>query len=270
MYNSKNNDLSPTLRPKKIRKKINELFKKVVSIFDKYLITNNNNKNKISCKNNQQEILNKINQNILMNKKRIRTKNKKPINIINQSKNKIENHNNKKIQIFKIFYTCKVYCMKFILQWLNKTLKRIKCKETFKKIEGKIIGKCQTRFNLNFINLELKNIFNQYKISTLYKKKKDSSFDPFYNKKLIEKIYAEPIKFEQVIKILNLTFKEVFNKYWKMKSTNFKLEYKMRNQYLLNSFLLTLKKKDKQLFDAVRKFVHVDIELFLQRRIIKK
>ena len=273
MYNRKNIDLSPPLRPKKIKKKINELFIKVSSIFDKILNPNNinnNNKNTISFKKNQQEILNKINQNILLNKKRIRTKNKKTFNKINQSKNKIENQNEQNIQIFKIFYKCKVYCMKFILQWLNRTLKKIKCKEKFKKLEGKIIGNCQTRFNLTFINLELKKIFNQYKISTLYKKKKDSSFDPFYNKKLIDKIYSEPIKFDKVIQILNLTFKDVFNNYWKMKSSNFKLKYKMRNKYLLNSFLFTLKKKKIKLLDAVRKFVNADIELFLQNRIIKK
>jgi len=260
--------LSSTLQSKKIEANYNELFKKIVSIFDK-LLTPNNNNNKISFKTNQKEIL-KTKQNILLNKKRKSSnpkKNKKKFNKINQSKNKIDNQN---IQIFKVYYKCKVYCMKFILQWLNKTLKQIKCKETFKKLEGKIISNCQTKFNLNFINLELKNIFNEYKISTLYRKKKDSSFEPFYNKQLIEKIYSEPIKFEKVIKILNLTFKNVFNNYWKMKSTSFKLQYKMRNKYLLNSFLLTLKKKNKQLFDAVRKFVHIDIELFLKQRIIKK
>ena len=72
-----------------------------------------------------------------------------------------------------------------------------------------------------------------------------------------------------MIDILNLSFKIIFNKYWKMKSSIFKETYNFRNKYLLDSYLRRLMKTNFINAIAIKNFTKIDIKEFLNTRIPK-
>ena len=280
-------NLSTSIRPSffEINFKYTELFNQIESIFNIYLLSDNqnhliNNKNKSKkILKNSLDTLNLIKCNNFLNQKRsYNNKNKDSKNNVNISLNcelnllNVKNSKEKKLQIFKIFYKCKVHCMKFILEWINKLLQKLKCKNKLRKIDGKIIEDCTIEFNLFFIELTLKDIFTNYEVSELYKKKIDINIDKSYrsyNKELINFIYNNKEKFKIVIDILNLSFKIIFNKYWKMKSSIFKETYNFRNKYLLDSYLRRLMKTNFINAIAIKNFTKIDIKEFLNTRIPK-
>ena len=280
-------NLSTSIRPSfsEIDFQYTELFNQIESIFNTFLLSDsqnhiiyNKNQSKKKLKNSL-DTLNLIKCNNFLNHKRSDNKtDKNPKNNVNISLNNelnklnLKNSEEKKIKIFKIFYKCKVHCMKFILEWINKILQKLKCKHKLRKIHGKIIEDCSIEFNLFFIELTLKDIFTTYEVSELYKKKiginKDKSYRS-YNKELINFIYNNKEKFKIVIDILNLNFKIIYNKYWKMKSTKFKETYNFRNKYLLDSYLRRLMKTNFTNANAIKNFTKIDIKEFLKNRIPK-
>ena len=280
-------NLSTSIRPSfsEIDFQYTELFNQIESIFNTFLLSDsqnhiiyNKNQSKKKLKNSL-DTLNLIKCNNFLNQKRSHNnKNKDSKNNVNISLNcelnllNVKNSKEKKLQIFKIFYKCKVYCMKFILEWINKLLQKLKCKNKLRKIDGKIIEDCTIEFNLFFIELTLKDIFTNYEVSELYKKKIDINIDKSYrsyNKELINFIYNNKEKFKIVIDILNLSFKIIFNKYWKMKSSIFKETYNFRNKYLLDSYLRRLMKTNFINAIAIKNFTKIDIKEFLNTRIPK-
>ena len=272
--------LQTSERPKKIS--YNPILKKVNSILNNHLLSNvNNSKNSLEMNTNLKSQMKnsviKLNYSKFdpfLNNKRNLSKDLKNINIneknmiYNERKNiNNENQENNNPQTFKIYYKCKVYCMKFILEWLNKTLKNIKFKKKLRKISGKVLEDCSTKFNLRFIKLTLKDIFEKFQVSKLYKSKVNLKMNDMYNKDLIKEIYENKEKFQSVIEILNLKFETIFNYYWKMKSNEFKEKYKFRNKYLLNTFLTRLKKKNMKYTLAIKKFTKKNLEDFLLEKI---
>ena len=119
----------------------------------------------------------------------------------------------------------------YIHNLLNKSL--ISKDIIFSKLDSKINKELKKDFNLNLLDRTIRDIYEKTEISS--KLRKISVINSNINKEIIQKIYQENIE-EQTIKILNLTYFELFQIFRsKIKSIDYKLEIKKSQIPLLNT-----------------------------------
>ena len=119
----------------------------------------------------------------------------------------------------------------FIHNLLNKSLKSEKIK--FLKLESKINKELKRDFNLKLLNRTIRDIYEKSEISK--KLRKLSKINSNNNREIISTIYEQNIE-EQTIKILNLTYFELFQMFRsKIKSLSLELELKKSEIPLLNT-----------------------------------
>ena len=100
----------------------------------------------------------------------------------------------------------KSYFIRFINEILNKSVKNKNYE--FLKLDSKISENLKKDFNLQLLDATIKDIYNNSKISTKYRRQIKDSSDK--NKFLIKIIFEEKREIE-TINILNLTFRELFD-----------------------------------------------------------
>ena len=114
---------------------------------------------------------------------------------------------------------------------LNKSLRNKDMK--FSKLSCKINKELKRDFNLNLLNRTIRDIYENTEISKKLRKLSNINFN--INRKIISKIYEENFE-EQTIKILNLTYFELFQMFRsKIKSLSLELEIKKSEIPLLNT-----------------------------------
>jgi hypothetical protein len=119
----------------------------------------------------------------------------------------------------------------FIHNLLNKSLTNKDIK--FLKLSSEINKELKRDFNIKLLNRTIRDIYENTEIST--KLRKQSKVNYNINREIISKIYEENIE-EQTIKILNLTYFELFQIFRsKIKSIDFALEIKKSQIPLLNT-----------------------------------
>ena len=119
----------------------------------------------------------------------------------------------------------------FIHNLLNKSLKNKDIK--FLKLGSKINKELKRDFNLKLLNRTIRDIYENTEITK--KLRKLTKINSNINKEIISKIYEENIE-EQTIKILNLTYFELFQMFRsKIKSLSLELEIKKNEISLLNT-----------------------------------
>lgn len=110
---------------------------------------------------------------------------------------------------------------------MNKSLKNKDIK--FLKLGSKINKELKRDFNLKLLNRTIRDIYENTEITK--KLRKLTKINSNINKEIISKIYEENIE-EQTIKILNLTYFELFQMFRsKIKSISLELEIK-KNEIL--------------------------------------
>ena len=119
----------------------------------------------------------------------------------------------------------------FIHNLLNKSLRNKDIQ--FLSLSSKINKELKRDFNLKLLNRTIRDIYETTEISK--KLRKLSKVNSNINREIISKIYEENIE-EQTIKILNLTYFELFQMFRsKIKSLSLELEIKKSEISLLNN-----------------------------------
>ena len=119
----------------------------------------------------------------------------------------------------------------FIHNLLNKSLKDKGMK--FLKLNSKLNEGLKRDYNLDLLNRTIRDIYEKSKITSKLRKQAESN--PNKNREIISKIYEENVE-EQTIKILNLTYLELFKIFRsKIVSLDLELEIKKSEISLLNT-----------------------------------
>ena len=126
-----------------------------------------------------------------------------------KSLNNKDNGKHNKLSEDNIIEKIKTYIFNHIIVFLNLLIKEENKKLI--KLDSYIVKQLKTEFNQQLINATLKKIFLITDISDRYKRINKYSLD--VNRNIINKIYEnnENNENEQIIRILNLTFGEVFD-----------------------------------------------------------
>ena len=126
-----------------------------------------------------------------------------------KSLNNKDNGKHNKLSEDNIIEKIKTYIFNHIIVFLNLLIKEENKKLI--KLDSYIVKQLKTEFNQQLINATLKKIFLITDISDRYKNNNKYSLD--VNRNIINKIYEnnENNENEQIIRILNLTFGEVFD-----------------------------------------------------------
>ena len=143
---------------------------------------------------------NEINEEVEVNDVIIENNQQNSNKEIKSNKNKEHTKNTKDNIIYKLKGN---FINKFVIDSVNQNL--INKKDKLKKLRcKKFIADLKLEKNTTLFKMKMSNILCQQKISSKF-----SKFDEYENKKIIEKIYEEK-KEIKVIKILDLTFEELF------------------------------------------------------------
>ena len=172
---------------------------------------------------------NKDNDNLLLNKKRKREKIYEIHKCYSQSTNnesfskkssrgrkkKIENIKGKhtKFTADNIMRKIKCHFFNYINETLNRNLNDKK--QVFFKLDNFVNENLKKDYNINLMKQTIKDIYLKSPISNKYKK-----YEKDINKNLIEKVYSEN-KEAEVMKILNNTYIQIFNKLMENELENF-------------------------------------------------
>ena len=126
-----------------------------------------------------------------------------------KSLNNKDNGKHNKLSEDNIIEKIKTYIFNHIIDFLNLLIEEKNMKLI--KLDSYIVKQLKTEFNQQLINATLKKIFLITDISDRYKNNNKYSLD--VNRNIINKIYEnnENNENEQIIRILNLTFGEVFD-----------------------------------------------------------
>ena len=143
---------------------------------------------------------NEINEEVEVNDVIIENNQQNSNKEIKSNKNKEHTKNTKDNIIYKLKGN---FINKFVIDSVNQNL--INKKDKLKKLRcKKFIADLKLEKNIALFKMKMSDILCQQKISSKF-----SKFDEYENKKIIEKIYEEK-KEIKVIKILDLTFEELF------------------------------------------------------------
>ena len=143
---------------------------------------------------------NEINEEVEVNDVIIENNQQNSNKEIKSNKNKEHTKNTKDNIIYKLKGN---FINKFVIDSVNQNL--INKKDKLKKLRcKKFIADLKLEKNIALFKMKMSDILCQQKISSKF-----SKFDEYENKKIIEKIYEEK-KEIKVIKILELTFEELF------------------------------------------------------------
>lgn len=134
-----------------------------------------------------------------------------------------------------VIYKLKVYVMKniyYIIPELYFKYKKIKVK--LNRIDGNILKNGKKSFNLEFLNLAIKDILN------LIKSKRHKN-----NKKRENKDIIKEIEEIEIIKtILNMKFPEFIDQIFKLSSDDFKQKFGFENAFLFSEIQLSYEQRE--------------------------
>ena len=140
----------------------------------------------------------------------------------------------------------KVKFLKRLTKFINNIIK-IKYKGKINELvplNGEIAQNNNISFNLKLLNSKIKEIFLSHDINGKF-----TSFDKFFNKKVIDSIYDMNI--QELIDIFEMTFLEVFNHFISIKETN-----KLNGLEKLDTVINEIKTKEKN-DQYIKKFISV-------------
>ena len=166
-----------------------------------------------------------------------------------KKKEELDKRNHNKQSEDNIMRKIKSYFLNYCHNLLNKSIMYKDLQ--FLKLNSEINENLKRDYNLNLLNITLKELYEKSSISTKYKKQIKNCFDK--NKQIIKKIYEENEEVE-TIKILNLTYRELFNVFIRnIKKISLELETKIKDISILhedefkniNNFFEEIKTQEK-------------------------
>ena len=147
-----------------------------------------------------------------------------------KKKEELDKRDHNKQSDDNIMRKIKSYFLSYTHNILNKSIKEKKLH--FLKLNSEINENLKRDYNLNLLNTTFKEIYEKSSISTKYRKQIKDGFDK--NKQIIKKIYEKNEEIE-AIKILNLTYRELFNVFRRnIKNISSELETKIKDISILN------------------------------------